>query len=178
MLDVGYITARSLGLPVGVLPTGPLNAITDVAGVRVGHCTLDSADQDIHTGVTAILPHAGNIYREKVTAAVHVINGFGKSIGLMQDRTPYMRPYINDAALSSAYNIDIAYAIWRSCFEGAETWLNTVERGRDYAAGDAWGCMGRWFSGRWYTADALQYIARVQDYFKQRIWTTANFIHG
>jgi autotransporter family porin len=101
-----------------------------------------------------------------------------QSIGLIQDRTPYMRPYINDAAASSAYNLDIGYAIWRSCFEGAETWLNTVDRGRQYAAGDMWGCIGRWFSGRWYTSAATGYMARVQDYLNQRIWTTPNFVHG
>ena len=65
-----------------------------------------------------------------------------ESIGLMQIRTQYFRAYIDTAVASSAYNLDVAYAVWRSCFEGTETWLNTVERGRQYAAatpGDAWG---------------------------------------
>ena len=101
-----------------------------------------------------------------------------ESVGLMQDRTQYMRPWIDDALASSAYNMDIAYAIWRNCFEGNETWLNTVERGRQYAAGDAWGCVGRWFSGRWYTQPANDYIAGVQDYFNRRIWTTSDFADG
>ncbi len=101
-----------------------------------------------------------------------------ESIGLMQVRTQYFRAYIDTAVASSAYNMDIAYAVWRSCFEGRETWLNTVERGRQYAAGDAWGCIGRWFSGRWYTAAANDYIARVQDYLARRVWTTSDFANG
>lgn len=74
---------RDIGLRVGVLPTGPLNAITDVAGVRVGHTTIIKGD-DIRTGVTAILPHAGNLFREKVPGAVFVGNGFGKLMGSTQ----------------------------------------------------------------------------------------------
>ncbi|WP_293859622.1 P1 family peptidase [uncultured Alsobacter sp.] len=74
--------ARTFGWDFGPLPPGPRNGITDVPGVRVGHATLASGD--LRTGVTAILPHAGNLYRDKVPAAVHVINGFGKSAGLMQ----------------------------------------------------------------------------------------------
>jgi D-aminopeptidase len=68
-----------------VLPTGPLNAITDVAGVRVGHATVVRGDT-IRTGVTAIVPHAGNLFREKVPAAVFVGNGFGKLAGSTQVR--------------------------------------------------------------------------------------------
>lgn len=79
-------TARDLGLiPEGLanaLPPGPLNAITDVPGVAVGHRTLSGGG--LATGVTAVLPHAGDIFREKVRTAVEVINGFGKSTGLMQ----------------------------------------------------------------------------------------------
>ena len=63
-------------------PKGPKNLITDVASVSVGHCTLQ--DGDINTGVTAVLPHGGNIFREKVMAGSCIINGFGKSIGLIQ----------------------------------------------------------------------------------------------
>jgi hypothetical protein len=77
---------------------------------------------------------------------------------------------------SSAMNVDVTYAVWRACYEGKETWLNQVERGRDYAAGDVWGCVGRWFSGRWYTQPANQYIAAVQDYLNRRIWTDGGFI--
>ncbi|WP_338658277.1 P1 family peptidase [Paraclostridium sordellii] len=69
-------------ITIGELKKGKNNLITDVDGVRVGHVTLDN--QDIKTGVTAILPHGGNIFKEKVMASTFVINGFGKSIGLIQ----------------------------------------------------------------------------------------------
>src|SRR5512146_3282418 len=75
--------ARDLGVIVGVLPPGPLNAITDVPGVQVGHTTIVRGD-DIRTGVTAILPHAGNLYREKVPGAVFIGNAFGKLAGSTQ----------------------------------------------------------------------------------------------
>jgi D-aminopeptidase len=74
--------ARDFGLVCGILPPGKNNAITDVPGVRVGHHTM--RDGDINTGVTAILPHDGNLYRRKVLAASDIINGFGKSTGLVQ----------------------------------------------------------------------------------------------
>lgn len=73
---------RSHGWIFGPLPAGATNTIADVPGVRVGHRTI--VEGVVRTGVTAIIPHAGNLYREKVPAAVHVINGFGKSAGLMQ----------------------------------------------------------------------------------------------
>ena len=75
--------ARDAGVVVGVLPTGPLNAITDVAGVIVGHTTLTKGDS-VRTGVTAILPHGGNLFREKVPAAVFIGNAFGKLAGSTQ----------------------------------------------------------------------------------------------
>ncbi len=75
--------ARSIGLVIGVLPPGPLNAITDVDGVRVGHRTIIEGD-NIRTGVTAIIPHTGNVFQEKVPAAIVVGNGFGKLIGSTQ----------------------------------------------------------------------------------------------
>ncbi|MGB7640401.1 MAG: P1 family peptidase [Terriglobales bacterium] len=75
--------ASDLGLKIGVLPPGPLDAITDVAGVEVGHTTIIRGD-DLRTGVTAILPHAGNLYREKVPGALFVGNGFGKMTGSTQ----------------------------------------------------------------------------------------------
>ncbi len=74
---------RDLGIQVGVLSPGPLNAITDVAGVRVGQTTLIKGD-NIRTGVTAILPHGGNLFQEKVPGAVFVGNAFGKIIGSTQ----------------------------------------------------------------------------------------------
>jgi D-aminopeptidase len=74
---------REAGVIVGVLPPGRLNAITDVDGVAVGHTTLIRGET-IRTGVTAILPHAGNLFREKVPGAIFVGNGFGKLMGLSQ----------------------------------------------------------------------------------------------
>jgi D-aminopeptidase len=75
--------ARDLGIVVGVMPTGPQNSIIDVAGVRVGHTTLIRGE-NVRTGVTAVLPHGGNLFREKVPGAVHVGNGFGKLMGATQ----------------------------------------------------------------------------------------------
>jgi L-aminopeptidase/D-esterase len=75
--------AREIGLKIGVLPTGALNAITDVEGVRVGHTTIVRGE-NVRTGVTAILPHAGNLFQEKVPGAVFVGNGFGKLMGSTQ----------------------------------------------------------------------------------------------
>jgi D-aminopeptidase len=75
--------ARDLGITVGVLPAGPLDAITDVAGVRVGQVTIARGDS-INTGVTAILSHDGNVFRDKVPAAVVVGNAFGKLAGSTQ----------------------------------------------------------------------------------------------
>ncbi len=75
--------ARELGIVPGIFPTGKWNAITDVAGVKVGHVTLIEGD-DIRTGVTAILPHDGNVYQDKVPAGIAVGNGFGKLTGFTQ----------------------------------------------------------------------------------------------
>jgi len=74
---------RALGLSPGILPTGPCNAIIDVLGVKVGHFTLIEGD-DIRTGVTAILPHGGNIFQDKVPAGIAVGNGYGKLMGSTQ----------------------------------------------------------------------------------------------
>ena len=74
--------ARDWGIAPGRLPTGRTNTIMDVDGLGLGHVTLNEGDR--HTGVTALLPHGGKLFREKVPAAVHVINGFGKSSGLIQ----------------------------------------------------------------------------------------------
>jgi D-aminopeptidase len=77
--------SAELGLHVGVLEPGPLNAITDVQGVLVGHTTRLEGE-DIRTGVTAILPHGGNLFQQKVPAAIHCYNGFGKLAGYLQVR--------------------------------------------------------------------------------------------
>lgn len=75
--------ARELGLRIGILPTGRLNTITDVPGVRVGQVTVVRGPH-IRTGITAILPHGGNLFRDKVPAAIVVGNGFGKLAGSTQ----------------------------------------------------------------------------------------------
>lgn len=72
-------------IKIGVLPAGKLNAITDVTGVKVGHVTLIKADS-VRTGVTAVLPHEGNLFQQKVPAAIFVGNGFGKLTGVTQVR--------------------------------------------------------------------------------------------
>jgi len=117
-------------------------------------------------------------------APLHPIGADGRpgecpeSVGTSQVRWLYHGQAFenNNALFSTAYNVDYAYAVWRDCFEGNLTWLNTVERGATYGAGDAWGCTGVWFSGRWYTGPAVAYIAAVQDYMDIRIWTDPNFI--
>jgi D-aminopeptidase len=75
--------ARELGIAPGVLPTGKWNAITDVAGLRVGHVTVIEGD-GVRTGVTAILPHDGNVHQDKVPAGISVGNGYGKLTGFTQ----------------------------------------------------------------------------------------------
>lgn len=75
--------SRDLGIEIGVMNPGPLNAITDVPGVLVGHKTLNEGE-NIRTGVTAILAHGGNIFQEKVPAAIYIGNGFGKLAGISQ----------------------------------------------------------------------------------------------
>jgi D-aminopeptidase len=79
----GRSRARSLGVAPGIFAPGASNAITDVAGVRVGHVTLMAGDS-VRTGVTAILPHEGNAFLDRVPAAMHVGNGFGKLLGVTQ----------------------------------------------------------------------------------------------
>src|ERR671921_1400689 len=75
--------ARDLGIVPGMLPPGTGNAITDVEGVRVGQTTIIEGDS-VRTGITAILPHSGNLFFDRVPAALHVGNGFGKLIGVTQ----------------------------------------------------------------------------------------------
>jgi autotransporter family porin len=98
-----------------------------------------------------------------------------QSYGILQNRYPYETSSWPGIRRSTAMNADTAYAIWRSCYDGYETWLNTVQRGSQYHKGDVWGCVGRWFAGRWRTAPALQYIAKVKQYRRERIWETPDF---
>jgi D-aminopeptidase len=123
---------RELGIVVGQLPTGPLNAITDVAGVRVGHTTLISGEGPlcpgkgpVRTGVTVILPHGANLFRDKVLAAVHTINGYGKAVGFEQIRE--LGTLESPIALTSTLNVGLVadalvqYAIQQSPEIGVRT---------------------------------------------------------
>jgi autotransporter family porin len=98
-----------------------------------------------------------------------------QSYGILQNRYPYEDGGWPAMINSTAMNADAAYGIWRACFDGYETWLNTVPRGTQYHAGDAWGCVGRWFAGRWRTSAALGYIAKVKQYLKEKIWLKPYF---
>jgi D-aminopeptidase len=122
--------ARAHSVAIGTMETGRWNALTDVPGVRVGQCTVRFGDGALvpghgpaRTGVTAVLPHAGNLFQEKVPAASHVINGFGKSIGLVQVdelgaiETPILLtntlniPRVADALIDHMLTIDPAIGI-------------------------------------------------------------------
>jgi autotransporter family porin len=98
-----------------------------------------------------------------------------QSVGLLQVRYPYWTNGFPQVETSTAYNADYAYAAWRACFEGQETWLNTVDRVGTYGPGDMWGCLGVWFSGRWHTSAADGYITNVQAYLSQRVWEQPDF---
>lgn len=104
--------AREFGIRIGTLEPGPLNAITDVSGVRVGQTTLISGDGPlvpgsgpIRTGVTVILPHGGNLFREKVPGAVHIINGFGKCMG--QEQVDELGTIEGPIALTGTMNVGL-----------------------------------------------------------------------
>lgn len=105
---------RDHGIEIGVLQPGTLNAITDVPGVQVGHTTIIQGD-DIRTGVTSILPHSGNIFQEKVPAAIYVGNGFGKLAGYTQVKelgnleTPII--LTNTLSVPTAMNAVIRYTL-------------------------------------------------------------------
>lgn len=102
-----------------------------------------------------------------------------ESVGLLQVRyRPHLEAFENANSIrSTAYNADYTYAVWRACYDGELTWLNNVERGRDYAAGDLEGCLGVWFSGRWYVPRAVTYIGEVRDIKNSRTWESANFLN-
>jgi autotransporter family porin len=86
-----------------------------------------------------------------------------ESWGILQVRYHYFKGAFPDAITSTAFNADTAYAVWRACFEGYEWWLDeTASPERRYAPGDAWGCLGRWYSGRWYDDLAVRYIDCMQ----------------
>jgi hypothetical protein len=101
----------------------------------------------------------------------------GDSFGLFQIRRPFhcCPSFARD---STAFNADYYGAILRAYYDGKETWLNTVERGRDYKAGDLWGSVGAWFAGRWHTPAAEDYIKAVKAHLKARTWRTRDFGGG
>lgn len=143
---------RDLGVSPGVLPPGPRNAITDVDGVRVGHRTLVRGDagKAVRTGVTAVLPHGGNLFQGKVPAAAYVGNGFGKAAGLLQIQelgnleTPIV--LTNTLAVGTAVEAVVAWTLALPGNEGVRSvnavvgetndgYLNDV-RGRHVTAAD------------------------------------------
>jgi hypothetical protein len=92
-----------------------------------------------------------------------------ESWGILQVRYRFFSSAFPDAVQSTAFNADTAYAVWRACYEGYEWWLsNQSAPGHSYQAGDAWGCIGRWYSGRWYDDLAKQYIDCVQQIMEGR----------
>jgi hypothetical protein len=98
----------------------------------------------------------------------------GDSFGLFQMRRPY-RCCLPLMARSSAFNADYYGGILRSYYDGRETWLNTVQRGRDYRAGDLWGSVGAWFSGRSHWGGADAYAATVRQRLRERVWRAGWF---
>jgi hypothetical protein len=99
----------------------------------------------------------------------------GESFGLLQIREPYHRVTFPSSRDSTSFNVDYTLASRRSCFEGYIGWLNQVQPGNDYRAGDQWGCFGMWFSGRWKDAPALNYISVVQGHLSRRTWAQPGF---
>jgi autotransporter family porin len=103
----------------------------------------------------------------------------GDSFGLYQVRRPYH--CWDDCAIArrfTAFNADYYGGIIRAYFDGQMGWLNTVERGQDYAPGDIWGSVGAWFSGRWRTQPSLDYIGVVQQRLAERTWAQGDFGEG
>jgi D-aminopeptidase len=109
----GRARARVLGVTPGIFPPGAANAITDVSGVRVGHATLIVGDS-VRTGVTAILPHEGNAFLERVPAAMHVGNGFGKLLGVTQVEEL--------GELESPVLLTCTLCVWRAA-DGLVAWM-------------------------------------------------------
>ena len=112
--------AREAGIVIGTLPTGALNAIVDVPGVAIGHATVIEGD-DIRTGVTAILPHGGDLYAERVPAAIHVANGYGKLLGItqVQELGELETPILLTGTLS-VWNAANALVDWQLALPGME----------------------------------------------------------
>ena len=99
-----------------------------------------------------------------------------ESLGILQVRFPYHADAMDNSIISTAYNADYTYGLWRDCYEGNLTWLNTVDRGSTYGPGDAEGCLGVWFAGRWHTTAADNYIAELAAIVASRTWESGAFI--
>ena len=153
--------ASDLGLKVGILPVGPLNGITDVAGVEVGQTTIIRGDT-IRTGVTAVLPHSGNLYRDRVPGAVFVGNGFGKLAGSTQVEemgeieTPILLtsttsvPRVADALISYVLSLpgnEDVLSVNPVVGETNDGFLNDI-RGRHISAADVFAAIKNAKSGR------------------------------
>jgi len=107
------------------------------------------------------------------------VSADGTSFGLFQVRRPYhCRARCAIAKRSTAFNADYYGGIIRAYYDGMMPWLNTVERGRPYAAGDLLGSVGAWFAGRWWTPPALGYVTYVQSRLFERTWERPYFIAG
>lgn len=99
-----------------------------------------------------------------------------QSYGILQNKYPLEKIAWPAIGTSTAMNVDAAYAIWRSCYDGYEVWLNNEPKGQPYHAGDLWGCVGRWFAGSWYTPAADRYIEQVKAFLQQQIWRQSSFV--
>jgi len=101
----------------------------------------------------------------------------GQSYGLMQVRVPYhcCLPAIQT---STAFNVDYYGAILRAYYDGKQTFLEQVEHGQDYGAGDLWGSVGVWASGRWHMGSSDDYVAQVKQRLADRVWLTPDFDNG
>lgn len=148
-LEAQHKRTRDYGLTIGVLPVGTYNAITDVAGVKVGHTTIRKGDS-VRTGVTVVLPHGGNVFQQKVPAAVFVGNGFGKLAGStqVQELGTLETPVVLTNTLNVATAIDalVAYTLGQKGNEQVTSvnavvgetndgWLNDI-RGRHVTKDD------------------------------------------
>jgi D-aminopeptidase len=131
MSGLARARARELGVAIGALPAGPLNAITDVPGVRVGHCTVSWGGPDLpsgsgpaRTGVTAVLPHGEGLWRRRVIAGAHVANGAGALVGLSAVRewglleTPIL--LTNSQSVGAAYDAAVRWMMEREPGAGIE----------------------------------------------------------
>jgi autotransporter family porin len=98
-----------------------------------------------------------------------------ESWGLMQIKYYFYPSAWPGAVQSTAFNVDVAFAVWRACYEGYEWWLNEIEKGATYVAGDLWGCIGRWYVAQWQTPSAKRYVGIVTRRLSTRIWEQKGF---